>query len=90
MRLIDTSTVCENGTLHLSCPRDTSLDIVSAVYGRLNNDVCPVEGGTNVTNCSSENAASIIDDRYNYQVYYNPGAMEIIQLFIYPPRYNST
>lgn len=59
----DSSSACENNTLTLSCPRDTAIDIIEVVYGRLNNDVCPISNYTGTTDCSSENATTIIEDR---------------------------
>lgn len=59
--ILESGTACEDSDLTLNCPGGTAIDVTTAVFGRIVDDICP--GGIvplpQDQNCSSPNATDI-------------------------------
>ncbi|GLV36087.1 Calcium-independent receptor for alpha-latrotoxin [Carabus blaptoides fortunei] len=59
---------CQNSTLTITCPIGTTIDVVSARFGRTSNKYCSTSH-TPVRNCTTSNATNIVKEKCDNKQY---------------------
>jgi hypothetical protein len=60
-----TETACEGKTLDLRCKKGMTIDIESAIYGRLSSKTCKAGSNIDTTNCASRKSTDKVKQKCN-------------------------
>lgn len=60
-----TETACEGKTLDIRCKKGMTIDIESAIYGRLSSKTCKAGSNIDTTNCASRKSTDKVKQKCN-------------------------